>query len=688
MKNISCLLIATLTLKSLFAVETPTPNRYEPLPIGSITAEGWLGLQLEQMTEGLVGRLQEHSRFLAPDNGWLSRTGSLGWEEQSYWLRSYAKLAILTRNQKMLKETERWMEGMAANADADGWYGPHVLKAATNGVGRIVSDVWPHMVMNEAILTWWDYTGDKRWLDFVHRFLLWCQAQDDVRLIPSFDDLAYVPAYEPATYGTGNWTWSIQICRAADMLPAIYRVYDATHDAELLKLAQRIYAKRSRAGLFLDKHNVNFSQLFAYSTVYGRQSKNPGDLAAADHWYDLMMAAWGAMIPRQGFAGDEVVRLGCYDPRYGTETCTWAELIRSYSLLAAQTGATKWADRAEDVAFNWCPISYTHGWKELHYITAANQVNLDAQHDHNYANYPPQVAFSSRIYRCCRHNAALALPEFTQHLVMRDQDGLIFWTYAPHSGKALINGRTVSWKMSTHYPFDGKINVRVQGARGLKIRYRVPSWAEADAGRVREYPVSNADELTFTLSFDSQPKFHHEVRTGAVMVEKGPLTYSVALEPSIRRIKCPKYNWTDQGMKTEYAENMEPVTFDDELVEIVPVAGSRWNFALETSCQPEFRERSWTDDCFTYASAPCELFVMGRELKEWTLQDAQPAALQDSPAYTASPLEKIRFIPMCCARSHVTVFPTATTNSFVGTHWKLVPEKTLRKNRAPHLQNL
>ena len=27
-----------------------------------------------------------------------------------------------------------------------------------------MSDIWPHMAMNEAILTWWEYTGERRWL--------------------------------------------------------------------------------------------------------------------------------------------------------------------------------------------------------------------------------------------------------------------------------------------------------------------------------------------------------------------------------------------------------------------------------------------------------------------------------------------------------------------------------------------
>jgi len=694
------LFVSVISLSAVAGGEL-TPLRFEPLPAGSITAEGWLGCQLGQMTEGLVGRLYEQSEFLRADNAWLDKKGTIGWEEQAYWLRSFVKIAILTQNERMLNESKRWMEAMAANADADGWYGPQTLKSATNAVGKVLSDVWPHMVMNEAILTWWEYTGERRWLDLVHNFFTWCQAQDDVRLIPPYSEQKGLPSIDKKQYGA--WTWCIQVGRAADMLPAIYRVYDATKDAALLKLAHRIYNKRERAGLFLNTHNVNFSQLFTYGTIFGRQSKAPSDLGYADHWYDLHLMAWGAMIPRQGFAGDENVRIGCYDPRYGTETCTWAEFVRSYSLLGSQTGDAKWADRAEDVVFNWCPISYTPGWKELHYITAANQVSQDAQHDHDYCNCAPMVAYSAESYRCCRHNAALALPEFAQHLVMRDGDGLVFWTYAPHSGKVKLGNRTVTWKMTTRYPFEDKIDLAVKGAEGLKLKFRVPGWvvqncwppqscAQASGGlsesnltpgKVLELPASPNGH--WTLTFRSQPRFKPIVRTGAVMLEKGPLTYSVAIEPEVRRIKRPQVDWKSGEMKVLYDENEKPLNMNEEMVEVVPAKGQRWNFALETGAAPEFKLRPWNDDCFTFANAPCEIIASARALKEWTLQDAQPARLQDSPALTTAPVEQVRFIPMACARSHVTVLPTATTDKEVGVRWQPVPASTLRKDRAKYI---
>ena len=76
------------------------------------------------------------------------------------------------------------------------------------------------------------------------------------------------------------------------------------------------------------------------------------------------------------------------DPRYGTESCTWGELARSFSNLGRLTGEAVYADRTEDVVFNNFPAAYTPDYRRVHYITAPNQVNLDAATDHNYSRTP------------------------------------------------------------------------------------------------------------------------------------------------------------------------------------------------------------------------------------------------------------------------------------------------------------
>jgi len=93
----------------------------------------------------------------------------------------------------------------------------------------------------------------------------------------------------------------------------------------------------------------------------------------------------------------------------------------------------------------------------------------------------------------------------------------------------------------------------------------------------------------------------------------------------------------------------------EKLVEYLPT--TPWNYGLDVSAPPDYRERAWTNDCFVAANAPCEIWVKGRRLAEWTLRDHQPAPLQESPAYSAEPLERLRFIPLGCARLRLSVLP-------------------------------
>ena len=128
-----------------------------------------------------------------------------------------------------------------------------------------------------------------------------------------------------------------------------------------------------------------------------------------------------------------------------------------------------------------------------------------------------------------------------------------------------------------------------------------------------------------------------------------------------------------------WPESPEARAKADKYLEYLPT--TPWNYGLDVSAPPEFRECAWSDDCFTLANAPCEMLVKGRRLPEWTLQDHQPAPLQESPAYSAAPLETLRFVPLGCARLRLSVLPTVT-DSAAGVRWKRSPASILRANRA------
>ncbi len=68
---------------------------------------------------------------------------------------------------------------------------------------------------------------------------------------------------------------------------------------------------------------------------------------------------------------------GFYRSMTGLETCGIVEFMHSFELLTRITGDPRWADRTEEIAFNSLPAAVTPDWRGLHYLTCANQVQLD-----------------------------------------------------------------------------------------------------------------------------------------------------------------------------------------------------------------------------------------------------------------------------------------------------------------------
>ena len=274
------------------------PNRFSKLPLGTIRPEGWLAHHIGLQCNGLAGTLYEHSEWLAPDNGWLNPginhwkyPRKDGWEEQSYWFRTFVKLAALTENPRLLNVVRIWVDKMIAGADKDGWFGAQNKK----GIwwrGQYMTDIWGHMPMCEALWAWREYSGDPRIAPLLVNFFRFCLSLPENQLITHVFP-------ESGDY----WRYTIQYPRSCDMNPVLYACYEATGDKACLDLAERLFRRRRKAKSYIDRHNVNFAQLFAYETVFSRQSGSKAHRMAADFWYDLHMDMWGQM-PRGAFAAN------------------------------------------------------------------------------------------------------------------------------------------------------------------------------------------------------------------------------------------------------------------------------------------------------------------------------------------------------------------------------------------------
>ena len=613
------------------------PSPLVKLPLGSVRAEGWLKKQLDLMTEGFTGRLPELSRFCRFEgNPWTDPKGEggFGWEEVPYWLKGFVDLGHLTGDRRILDESERWLDAVMRTEQPSGYFGSRTNLADAESGTRVL-DLWPNMVMLYPLRSHFEATGDRRVLDLMTRYFRW---QSTLPL-----DAVY----------PGSW----QKWRAADNLDSIHWLYNRIGERWLLDLARVNYERTADwAGDVPTWHGVNLAQCFRGPAQYYQQTRDPRYLKATERVYDTVMALYG-QFPGGGFAADENARPGFSGPRQGTESCTFVELMHSHEMLVRITGESKWADRAEEVAFNSLPAAMTPDLKGLHYLTAANMVQLDRRSKAPlFDNAGDMLSYSPWQYRCCQHNVAFGWPYFVESLWMATgDDGLAAVLYAPARVKAKVGrGVSVDILVQTGYPFDEAVEIALDPERATRfsLALRIPSWAKAPNVAVNRTPVTlptgatgwvtlgrlwqPGDRVRLTLPMDVRFR-RWERNANAVSVDRGPLTYSLAIPQ-----RWERYNEDDRW----------------PAFEVFPE--SPWNYGLDLAAPIEVARAGvpLADQPFTLENAPVVLKAKGRRIPQWRLEpNGLVGQLQTSPALSAEPLEELQLVPMGCARLRIAAFP-------------------------------
>jgi len=615
------------------------PAPFLKLPIGAIGPNGWLRHQLDLEAEGMTGHLEGLSKWCKFEgNAWASPNGQghSAWEELPYWLKGYGDLGYVLKNEAIIAKARKWIDAVLASQESDGWFGPRSLKTSLEGK----PDLWPHMVMCNVLQSFYEYCGDERVLPFLTKYFKWLDSQ---------------PA---EVFGTGYWPK----VRFGDNIETIYWLYNRTGETWLLDLSKRIHDHMARWDTdVIDWHNVNIAQGFREPGVYFQQSHEPRHLDAAERNYSKVMGIYG-QFPGGGFGGDENCRPGYTDPRQGFETCGIVEFMHSFEMLTKISGNPIWADRCEELAFNSLPAALTPDLKGLHYLTCANQVQLDksnkapgVQNEGNMFAYSPY-----EVYRCCQHNVSHGWPYYAEELWLATSDrGLCASLYSTSEVTAQVGDGGVKIIEETDYPFGDTVGFIVRTAASVKfpLYLRIPRWCVQPAVEVNGKAVSiRAKPSSYLVlertwvdgdTVDLALPMHLGVRRweknkGAVSVDYGPLSFSAKIGEK----------WTRSGGTEEWPE-----------YEVFPA--SAWNYGLvldQNHPEKSFQlvKKAWRGVAqpFTPDTVPLELRAKGRKIPAWK-QDTTGLVgkLQPSPIRSEEPLETITLIPMGAARLRVSAFP-------------------------------
>jgi len=629
------------------------PLHFIKLPVGTIQPEGWLKEFLLRQRDGLTGQLGEISAWLQKDgNAWLSSDGkgSNGWEELPYWLKGFANLGYILKDENIISEAKIWIEAVLNSQREDGYFGPWIEKR-----GR--PDLWGNMIMLFCLQSYYEYSNDLRVIPLMTNYFKWQLTLPDDLFLKDY------------------WENS----RGGDNMYSIYWLYNITGDEFLLDLAEKVH--RNTANWRQDTrlpnwHNVNIAQSFREPATWWMQSKDSSDLNATYNNFWLIRRTFG-QVPGGMFGGDENSRLGHIDPRQGVEACGMVEQMASNEMLLRITGDPFWADHCEEVAFNTYPAAVMPDFKSLRYITSPNMVTADDKnHRPGIDNGGPFLLMNPFSSRCCQHNHTQGWPYYAENLwVATPDNGLAAVLFCANSVTAKVaDGKEITITEETNYPFEEQVRMRINTPEDVDfpLYIRIPAWTKNAAIKLNGNTLrtvltagsyarisrkwNDGDELTIHFQMELSVR-QWAVNQNSISVNYGPLTYSLKIDEQYIKRDSKETAIRD----SRWQEGADAEKWPSWEI----VANSAWNYGLQCNISnpaQSFKvvKKEWPQDNFpfTVENVPIEIKAKGRKIASWGIDQYDLCAVLPAfPVTDVGELEDITLIPMGAARLRITAFP-------------------------------
>ena len=615
---------------------------FEPLPLTSITPEGWLANQLRIQIDGLSGHLDEFWPDIK-DSAWIGGKAE-GWERMPYWLDGGIPLAWLAGDQSLQGRIAKYLDYIIDHQHEDGWLGPRPEERVE------AADLWSQFLALKMLVGYHGATGDARIAAVVEKSL---------RSLDFFID-----RHPLSKWGQFRWF---------EALIAIRWLYAQRDEQWLVDLAVKLHAQGFNWRSFFARwpliapttkgrwnfagHVVNNAMAIKAGGLWSLMTDDPGDRELP---YKMMMLLDTYHGMATGvFSGDEC--LSGTNPSQGTELCAVVEYMYSLEILLSILGDPALGDRLEMIAFNALPATFSPDMWSHQYDQQANQIACSIQEQPVWnTNGPESNLFGLEPnYGCCTANLSQGWPKFAANLWMSTpDDGIAALAYAPSTVRHDVRGVPVSVELKTDYPFgeDLDFTVRAAGAVSFPLVLRIPRWAdgatldagegprEVRAGRFHRIDGEWSGETKVHLSLPMKPVARMRPRR-AVSIARGPLIYSLKVDEKWREINRDR-------------PNREPPHGDWE---VLPT--SDWNYGLLIDEGPvsdniEFSAHKVGDKPFSPDGAPVTAKTKGCKVPGWLSENGVAAEPPESPAEAAHEVEELTLIPYGCTNLRVTEFPT------------------------------
>lgn len=491
---------------------------------------GWLRKQLEIQAQGLAGNLDK----MWPDvkeSSWVGGDKE-GWERVPYWLDGFIPLAYLLDDKDMKRRADRYVFGILARQQEDGWICPCSKEE------RAEYDIWSMFLIGKVFALYCEYTDNRDVEAALYRAMK-CMANvlkdGSVKLFQ---------------WGAFRWF---------ECLIPLYYLYERYPEQWILDLGQELRKqgvdytdyielwKRPLNHWKLETHIVNLAMMLKEEAVCSKFFGVPCTGRAEELWQILDRYNGTAVAT---FTGDECLA-GIGNNR-GTELCAVVELMYSCEILYAVTGDDIWAERLEKIALNALPATISDDMWTHQYDQMVNQIACETFPGKSFfsTNSPDAHIFGLEPnFGCCTANFGQGWPKLVMSLFQKYQDGIRVNMMLPGELCTSLYGANLTITVDTQYPFrhSGKYTVKTKGPVEFALQIRVPHWVKAVRCNGKEvecsgyYTISKVWEGTEVVEIEFVDDVHFVKRPYDLhVVEYGPLVFSLPLKTEYRMLEYVK----------------------------------------------------------------------------------------------------------------------------------------------------
>lgn len=107
---------------------------------------------------------------------------------------------------------------------------------------------------------------------------------------------------------------------------------------------------------------------------------------------------------------------------------------------------------------------------------------------------------------CCPSNAARFMPSLPQYIYAVKGHSLFVNLYASNEARVKVNGRQLTVKQETRYPWDGDVLISIAKGNGrFALRLRIPGWVRGQVAPGTLYRFADGKSLHYSVRLNGKP---------------------------------------------------------------------------------------------------------------------------------------------------------------------------------------